>query len=61
MISIERYDAVMYVVIHRSNSELDPVSFQSHMFAASKDAQAAFLSVFGFLVILMVCAVWFTI
>ena len=48
MISIERYDAVMYVVIHRSNSELDPVSFQSHMFAASKDAQAAFCPFSGF-------------
>eukprot|EP00439_Symbiodinium_sp_Y106_P021997 s1185_g2.t1 len=45
--SLPRYDAVMYVVIHRSNSELDPVSFQSHMFATSKDAQVAVLDTYA--------------
>jgi len=44
--SLPKYNAVMYVVVHRRGSTADAVSFQSHMFSTAKNAQVAVLDTY---------------
>mmetsp|Transcript_9207 Transcript_9207/g.16936 ORF Transcript_9207/g.16936 Transcript_9207/m.16936 type:complete len:259 (-) Transcript_9207:136-912(-) len=44
--SLPKYNAIMYVVVHRRDAATDAVSFQSHMFATSKNAQVAVLDTY---------------
>ncbi|CAE7480706.1 unnamed protein product [Symbiodinium pilosum] len=44
--SLPKYNAVMYVVVHRQGASTDAVSFQSHMFATAKNAQVAVLDTY---------------
>ncbi|OLP93596.1 hypothetical protein AK812_SmicGene24472 [Symbiodinium microadriaticum] len=44
--SLPKYNAVMYVAVHRRGFTTDAVSFQSHMFSTAKNAQVAVLDTY---------------